>query len=244
MSDDANELPGNELPLTPVAAPVVPAPAPAPAPKGDDGKGAFEYEEVPDDPGLNMALAFIGKLGMGPDHPAVQEAVKGNFDFLAAHLAALGPKAVGYEHIVKLAKASFDRQVSQTADRASQAREAILEVTGGEEQWKEIQKWAGENAEPSEKAAINRMLNAGGIESKMAAEFLRNRYSESQGAVIEPKQAVGNVPANGASGAAGALSPAQYQQEMGKLVRQFGATGAGRQPEYKALQSRLAAYRG
>jgi hypothetical protein len=191
-----------------------------------------------------MALGFIGKLGVTPEHPALQEALKGNFDYLKAHLASLGDKARGYEHYLALAEKSYEAHVSVAAETAAKTAEAIHGAVGGEEAWQSIQQWASANAEPAEKEAVNAMINAGGLQARAAALLLQSLHAKASNTVIEPKDAVGHVPANSASTAQHALSPAAYQAEMSKLVQQYGALGAGKTPEYQALQSRRTAYRG
>ena len=191
-----------------------------------------------------MALNFVGKLGMGPDHPAIVEAQKGNFDFLSAHLASLGPKAQGFEHIVKLAKASFDAEVARTGETETKTKELVHNTVGGADEWNKIKEWASTNADPEEKTVINTMMKAGGLQAKMAAMFLRDSYSNASGTVVEPKAAVANVPANGGSVRGGALAPADYSNEVAKLVQKYGAQGAHTAPEFKELQARRMAYRG
>lgn len=225
----------------PQPAAAAPAPAPAPAPEvkaGDVADAPFEYAEVEDDPGLTMALKFVGNLGITPDHPAMAAALQGDFGLLSAHLAALGPKATGHEAILNLAKQSWERHVANETSAREATREAVFSVVGGEEQWTAIKTWADANADPAEQEAINGMFKAGGLQAKMAAEFLRNRYSESTGAVVEPKSAVSPAQAAAPASNGGAISPAEFQAELTKLTRQYGARGVQSSPEYKALSQR------
>lgn len=220
------------------------APAEPVVPPADSGEPApFVYEPIADDPGLTMALQFVGKLGLAPEHPTMVAAMQGDFSFLEAHLAGLGAKAQGHEAILNLAKKSWERHVANETSAKEATREAVYGVVGGAEQWQAIAAWANENAEPAEQTQINAMFKAGGLQAKMAAEFLRNRFAEASGTVVEPRSAVG-APAATGSAVLTALSPEQYQKEMGVLVRQYGATGVGARPEYAALQARRAAYRG
>lgn len=241
------------LDINPAPTPVAPAPTPeikpadvkVPEPKAADGVQPYEYAEVPDDPGLNMALKFVGKLGYSPDSPAMQAALKsGDFTLLEAEMAQMGDKAKGFEQVIKLAKQSWDREVARAGAEAKATKDAVLSVVGGEEQWGQIRDWAGKNAEPHEKETINKMLNSGDpFMAKMAAQFLHTSYAQSTGAVIEPKEAAAVRPANSASPAQGALSPSQFQDEIGKLMKVYGSN-IGDRPEYKSLVARRTAYRG
>lgn len=239
----------NAAPATPAApaapAEIKPADVKVPEPTADDGVKPYEYAEVPDDPGLNYALKFVGKLGYSPDHPAMQAALKsGDFALLEAELAQKGDKAKGFEQVLKLARQSWDREVARAGAEAKATTDAVMSVVGGPEQWGEIRDWAGKNAEPHEKETINKMLNSGDpFMAKMAAQFLQASYAQSQGAVIEPKEAAAVRPANSASSAQGALSPEQFQAEIGKLMKTYGSN-IGDRPEYKALVTRRTAYRG
>lgn len=240
---DINTAPSQ--PAAPAVPEIKPAEVKVPEPKAADGVQPYEYAEVPDDPGLNMALKFVGKLGYTPDNPAMAAALKsGDFSLLEAEMAQLGDKAKGFEQILKLAKQSWDREVARAGAEAKVTKDAVLAVVGGEEQWAQIRDWAGKNAEPQEKETINKMLNSGDpFMAKMAAQFLHTSYAQSTGAVIEPKEAAAVRPANSASPAQGALSPEQYQAEIGKLMKTYGSN-IGHLPEYKALVARRTAYRG
>jgi len=73
------------------------------APEGQ----AVQYNKT-GDPGLDMALSFIGKLGIGPDHPAIVAARQGDFAFIKAELAGRGDKAQGWEQYLSLAEKAFE----------------------------------------------------------------------------------------------------------------------------------------
>lgn len=231
------------------AAPAAVASAAAPAAQAqtpaDTQPEVYEYNEVPDDPGLNMALKFIGGQGLGLEHPAVQAAIKGDFSFLRAELATRGDKARGYEEYLKLAEKSYAKHVNDQTAREAEAAQLIHQTVGGEENWKTIQEWAKANAEDGERKAINAMLNAGGFQARAAATLLQTLYAGAQGTVVEPASAVRNgVPANGASAAQAALSPADFQTQFAALVAKVGVTAAGKSPEYRQLVARRQAYRG
>ena len=202
----------------------------------------IQYDET-GDPGLDMALEFIGNLGIGPDHPAMVKAGEGDFSALGEALKAMGDKAKGYEKYLKLGEKAYkDKSESTKAQRAKDTA-MIHGVVGGEEQWKAISKWAGENAEPAEREAVNTALRAGGMAAKAMALYLSTLYSKAKGTQVNPAAvkapgAAGTAPSVGAP-----LSPAQYQAEIAKLSQQHGPAMI-RTPEYKALVARRQAYRG
>lgn len=207
------------------------------APEGQ----AVQYSKT-GDPGLDMALGFIGKLGIGPDHPAVKAAQSGDFTFIKAELASRGEKATGWEQFVALAERSYESTVKQAQESAAKTRALVEDAVGGAENWKEIQAWAKQNADPAERAQINSMLNQGGIAARAAAKLLGELYAQ-QAAVKEPANAASNVRSKAAA-SNGALSPAEYQTELKALVAKIGAHRVGDSAEYQQLQQRRRAFRG
>lgn len=248
MTTETTEV---QAPENKPGAPVVPAtntPAttqtPAPVEQSGEQVEVYEYAEIPDDPGLTMALKFVGNLGLKPEHPAIAAAMQGNFDFLKAHLATLGDKARGFEHYISLAQKSWDSHVAKEGEKQTKTQEVIFQAVGGQEQWAEIQTWAKANAEPEERAEINQMINAGGMQARAAALLLQSLHAKAAGTVVVPQNAVGQIPANGGSNVSTALSPADFQKELSALVAKVGTGALGNSPEYKSLQQRRAAFRG
>lgn len=250
MTTDADEVQVPALPTPVVAAPtpVVPEVKPDPT-KPDPAKpdttdsGVIEYEPIENDPGLTMALQFVGKHGIGPDSPEMAAALKGDFTFLKAKLAAAG--AAGYEHYVALAEKSWEKHVAVEAESITKTAALIHTAVGGEEQWQTIQKWAGENADPEEKAAINTMLNAGGFQARAAASLLKQMHAAAAGTVVNPAEPVaGAVASGGGAAVATALSPAAYAKEVAALTAKIGSQAAGRSPELEALRQRRMQYTG
>jgi len=255
MSTEATEVAGQEAAQAAAAAAAAkPAPAaasadpanpnPNPAATGDEIT-PVEYAPIEDDPGLTMALQFIGRMGIAHDSPELQAALKGDFGFLEAKLASLGSKAQGWEQYLKLGKDSYNKHVESTAKSQEATRAAVEQVAGGPEQWKAVEDWARSNADEAEKAELNKAFQAGGLQAKMAANYLCSLYAAASGTVVEPKNAAApNVPANGGGFGAGApLSPAQFQQAVAQLTRTKGMA-AMNGPEYDALVSRRQAFRG
>jgi hypothetical protein len=228
---------------TPAAAPVAPAVGDAPAaeaPKlGSDEAGSFAPTG---DAGLDYALGFIGKLGFGGDHPAVQAAENGDFGLLKAHLAQLGDKAQGWEQIIALGEQGLGRITEGAKAKAAAAQADVIKAVGGEEQWGKIKEWAGANAEPAEKEAINTALAQGGLVTRAVATYLNGLFERATGVTVEPANA---APGAGNAGApsSGALSPRAYVKEVEALRAKLGGRMDG-SAEYAALQARRNAWRG
>lgn len=229
-------------PVTPPEAVTPPAPAPeeigAP-PVADTG---ITYQPT-GDAGLDIALGFIGKLGLGPDHDAVVAAKDGNFDRLEATLAAMGDDAKGYEPYVTLAKEAFERNKTSTEANQTAITQAVTEVAGDAQTWAAVKDWAGKNATPEEKAAINAMLQAGPVQARAAAQMLTNLYRNAGGTVVTPQSATNTNAGNPASTSNGALSPAEYTSAVRELRGRLGSRMEG-SPEYFALIARRKAWRG
>lgn len=231
----------------PMPAPAaVPAPVPTPAPAADvpapdaDAVTPYEYEPIPDDPGLTMALQFVGKLGLTPDSPELKAAMEGDFNFIKAKLASMGAKAQGFEHYIALAEKSFANHVTAHGAKVAAAETAIHAAVGGPEQWQTIQAWASANADDGEKEQINAMLNAGGFQARAAAAMLHSMHSNAVGTVVNPANAAPGAASSGAPASGSPLTAAEYANEVSKLVRQYGARGAQSAPEMKVLDQRRA----
>lgn len=247
-------------PVAPVAAPAAPiatniddpaAAAPvaasvaAPAPPAADGKAVPVSYEPTGDAGLDMALGFLGKLGIGPADAAMQAAERGDFAMLKAQLALMGDKAQGWEQVVALGEQSYKGVQAKAQAEAKQTQDAILSVFGSDAaaaaaEWGKVRAWAADNAEPQERTAVNAALAAGGIAAKAMAAYLAGLYRAHPSAVIEPAivSKVGGSPDFNA----GALSPEQYKAELSKLRAAKGQAMDG-SPDYKVLQQRRMAWR-
>lgn len=242
----APAAPVAEAPAAPLAI-GDPAPAPAPAaeaPAAPAAEAPVVTYEPTGDPALDVALGFLGRMGIAPDHPGVKAAEAGDFAILKAELAALGDKAKGWEQFIALGEAAYAKVRDAHAARAAADREAVLSAVGGEENWKAVQDWATKNAEPAERDAVNAALAAGGIAAKAMATYLNGLYQKASGTTVTPAQV---VPGTAASTAGvptnGALSPKEYAAAVHQLyVDKRGSIDDT--PEYAALQARRAAYRG
>ncbi len=223
----------------PAPAPAEPAPLnlgeatpPAPPPPADD---IFEYSPT-GDTALDVALEFVGARGFGPEHPAIKAATSGDFGPLEAALKAAGDKAKGFERIVALAKDAHSRGVEKAKTQETTTRQTVETAVGGAANWAAIQTWASANADAGEKAEINAMLKAGGLQARLAAQGLAQLYNaqlKTRPPAPALKEGATNQPAS-----SGTLTPQEYAKEVGKLHGKLGSRLEG-SAEYAALKQRV-----
>lgn len=223
----------------PVATSLAPTPAPAPAPAPTPEAPAFgkavTYEKT-GDANLDLALAFAGKHGLGPEHPAMVAASKGDFGPLKA---AFAEKAVaGWEAHVALAEKGFEERTRTDAERTLAVQHICVTAAGGEKEWGDVLAWASENAEPDEKKQVNAALAAGGVVAEAVAAFLVSGYRSASGTSYSPresavKQDTGRAP----TASVGPLSAQDYAAAVADLRRTKGVN-FDQTPEYRQLQQR------
>lgn len=233
--------------VAPVVAPLAEAPlavalatdatVEAPAPESVQVGNTYDYEKT-GDPGLDYALGFVGKLGFGHESPAVVAAMSGDFALLRAELGSLGDKAKGYGDVVALAEQAYSRSKDKAATNEKLLGEAAVQVAGSQERWTEVQQWAAANADPAEKTAINAAFAAGGMQAKMAMEYLVNCYEKSAGSVSEPKAAVQKDAESRPGTANGPMSAREYSLAVQDLSRSLKGRDVEGHPQYRALQQR------
>lgn len=215
-------------PATPVVVPTLEA---------EQAGKVFTYEKTGDS-GLDYALGFVGRLGFGPDHPAVAAATKGDFGILKAELAAIGDKAPGHAEVVAIAEAAFARTTEKRTEATKAISSYAVKAAESPERWATVQKWASVNADATEKAEINAALSAGGVQAKAAVDYLIKCYSKSQEGVKSPKAATKPDASPSPTQTSGPLTASEYSAEVQKLMRASGMRDIGGKPEYLALQSR------
>lgn len=232
--------PATEPVTTPPAAPAAPAPEAIGEPAAETTP-TVAYRET-GDPGLDLALDFMGRMGLGPEHDAIKAAAEGNFDKLEATLAAMGDKAAGYERYLALSKDAYTKSDTATKAKQTAVTTAVHEIAGGAEQWTAIKTWAGTVATPEEKAEINAMLEAGPVQAKAAAQMLLGLYKNAAGTTVNPDP-VTDTAGNPSTAATGALPPAEYAAAVRELRGQLGSRMEA-SPQYAALRARRLAWRG
>ena len=194
--------------------------------------------------GLDVALGFVGRMGIAADSPAMQAAANGDFSLIKAQLATMGDKAAGWEQMVALAEGSFARSTDAAKANNEAVTAAVHAIAGSAEAWAPVQAWASANADPAEKAAINSMFNAGPVQARAAAMMLMDAYSQANGTVVTPAKATTETTgATNATPSHGPVSPRQFADESQKLRAKLGGRFE-ESSEYRALATRALAFRG
>jgi hypothetical protein len=216
--------------LAPTAQPKVDE---VPSTTGDDG--VVLYDET-GDAGLDLALAFIGKLGIAGNDPAMVAAANGDFTFLEAKLSTLGDEARGWEKHVQLGKDAFQRQLDAFNAEQTKTLNAAHALAGGKANWDNIVAWAGGQATPDEKATLNAMFEAGGMQANLAAKSIIDAYKSATGTTINPASPTREASSE-APKAPTSLTQRDYHKEVDALYRQLGNRMDG-SPEYAALRQK------
>lgn len=205
--------------------------------EAQDAGNRYEYNPT-GDPGLDMALEFVGNLGFSAESTAIQAAQKGDFGPLKAALEVLGDKAKGWERHLALAQQSLERRIEAGKAKAEADEKAVYLAVGGKDEWEKIAQHARDNADDGEKAAIQAAMKAGGMQAQGMAVLLKQAYDKAH-----PKTpSVVRKDASGAPGGGsgqGPMTPAQYAAE----VRKIAATTRGpidNNPKYLALREQYA----
>lgn len=208
----------------------------APTSADADADGVITYEPT-GDAGMDMALTFAGKLGLGMDHPAMAATVTGDWSLLEAHLATLGDKAAGWQQMIALAKEADGRLTAKQTEATTAINNAVSGVLGESEA--AVLAWAGKAATADEKSEINTMLRASPVQARAAAMLLASLYAQASGTVVVPANAMreggGSNPAQGDTSP---ISRKQFANETNKLHSVHGANYVNT-PEYRALSARL-----
>jgi len=232
---DPNVAPANAVPDAGLVTPPVVEPTVLNDEIADDG--TITYEET-GNPALDVALGFLGGLGFAGEDPAMVAAAKGDFSVLEAKLAAMGDKARGWERMIGLAKEAFTKSEADRAASHKATEAAILSVAGSAEAWNEIKAWAGANADPAEKKAINTMIDGGPVMARAAALLLRETFSKANGTVVNPANPARDA-ASSASTSSGPLSRQDYAAQVRELRNKLGSE-MEHSREYADLQRRIA----
>lgn len=204
---------------------------------GDDGV-SIEYAPT-GDAGLDVALGFIGGLGIAGNDPAVVAAANGDFTFLKAKLATMD-NARGWQQMIALAEDAYGRAKERFNSHVAEVDKAILGVAGSAENWQAIKAWAAANATPEEKKQINAMIDAGPVQARAAATLLRDTYARAIGTTVNPANALRkNASGESPTTESKRLSRQEYAAEVRKLSNTLG-TRMESSPEYAALKRRVA----
>jgi hypothetical protein len=205
------------------------------------GEAPAEIEAISFEPtgdsGLDVALSFVGALGIAGDHPAMVAAGDGNFDLISAHLAAMGDKARGYQQYIQLAKDAHGRITAAATAEAEKVTAAVHAIAGGATEWGLILAHAAANGSPEEKAQLNELFDSGMMGARAAAKLLTDTYRAAKGTVVNPASATRGQSGNVADTTNGPLSNREYHAAVQALHRQLG-NRMDASPEYAALRAR------
>ncbi len=207
-----------------------------------DDQGVVTYEAT-GDASMDVAMAFIGKMGIGPDHPALLAAGQGSYGLLEATLAAMGDKAVGWQQMVALGKESIERATKEAQETSQALTKATVEAAGSEAHMNTVLQWAAGVASPKEKASFNRALAADPFQAGAAMRELVRLHAAASGTTIKPKGVTAGEPGNYSAAAEGPLSKRDYAAQVDALARKHGGGNLQNLPEYQALNRRYAGQR-
>lgn len=207
--------------------------------KVDDAKVKFE---MTNDPGMNLALNWISKLGYSPDNELVKLAFDGDFSALRADLAGR-TDSQGYSEYLSIAENFYKRNFESEVEKLVQKEKKIFEIAGGEEAWGEIRAWVKGNSTQEEVDVYNQMIDHSPLQAAIVTEYLSNKFRSESNADFEPVSKVVTNTATNSNGTKYALSPQDYQREINELSKRIGSHNVDRSPEYAELRKRRSAYR-
>lgn len=194
------------------------------------------------DPGMDLALGFIGKLGIKPTDPEMVEAGKGNFAYLKAKLATLGDAAKGWEQYVAIGERSYLAAVEDGKAKAGKINEAVGTVCDAAT-FAKVLAFAAANASPEEKEYFNEQLARDPLAARIAAAELHRLYINNGGTQIDPASVTTAIPGNVSEGASAPLTRREYTQQVDAIAKRVGGSNLESSPEYQALNRRFAAQR-
>lgn len=208
-----------------------------PATPSDDGTITFEKTG---DIGLDLALEYFGKLGIGPDSAEFDQASQGNFQYLEAKLAAMGDKAKGWEQYVALGKEAHTRAEAKSKEEFAKLEKTVHEAVGGEDTWKALKQFATTTMKPEQLTELKAALNTGGLVAVATAQYLHRAALASQGTTV-PGAAAVIADANPSAQLANLqpLTREAWRAEYKAGVAKHGINGFAKTPEYAALQQRF-----
>ena len=217
----------------------------APAAEAETGleaseEGSVVVYDATGDAAMDLALGFVGKLGIKPTDPEMIEAGKGNFAFLKAKLASLGAAAQGWEQYVALGEKSYQDAIKADDARVAGINTAIGQVMDADTLGA-VLAFAAANASNEEKAYFNSQLKLNPLAARIAATELLRLYRASPGAQVDPKRVTTNPLGNYQEGPAKPLTRQEYTKEVDAIAKRVGGANLDRSPEYQALNRRYAA---
>lgn len=219
-------------------------PAPGPLQLGETKPAAVAPDPAPvayaptGDPAIDLGLDFIGNLGLGRDNPAVQAAEGGDFGPIEKLLGDMGERAKGYEKVLRVFEAAYNRTRADVTAKAEQQKQALYEAAGGEDSWKALKDWAVKEAEPAELESINAVLRSGGLAATLVVKALAGIREGATQAQAALPAAILTPGAAAKQAGSGQLAMPEYLKQVRALHAEMGPA-MNHSPQYKALQARL-----
>lgn len=193
----------------------------------------------------DMAMNAFATKGFSPDHPAFVPASKGDFSALEAFVKEQG---IDPQYLALAQQAYTQISEHHNATHGETIKKA-LEVAGGQERWNKVQAWVQDVASPEEITYYKQQLEAGGVATLKAVEYLSGLYGQhAENAPAQPSESpatpfnTNSSPTIATNGAP--ISPQEFRAELSRLIDKVGYSGLETSPEYKALQQRRQAWRG
>ena len=223
---------------TPSVTPAVPAVTAPVAPPTVTIQTEYQFEAT-GHASLDYALRYLGKQGIGPDHPAVVAAQQGNW----SAMDVLAQERKLDTDVLALGKSGFTelqskQQAGVTAFHGELDKAA---KDAGLADWNAVKAFAAANSNPEELKAVNAVLAKGDAASKLLAQALIQRAASvpaNRDGATAVKQGASTVPPT-----TGAVTAKAYQEGVIALQSKYGVRYA-QTPEFRALaESRLAARR-
>lgn len=217
------------------AAPQTAAAQAAPAPQVTI-QTEFQFEAT-GNAGLDYALRYLGKQGIGPDHPAVAAAQQGNWSAMDVLAAERKLDA----DVLTLGKAGFaDLQAKQAAAATGfQAELNNVAKQAGLQDWNAVKEFAKTNATPEELQAVNSVLAKGDAAAKLLAQALVQRAASvpiNRDGAAATKASASAIPAT-----AQAVTQAKYMESLAALQRTHGLRYSQTKEFQTLVQNRIAA---
>lgn len=225
--------------VTPAPAPAAPVP-PEPAPPKAEGEVEKYQHEETGNPAIDLALEFIGNVGISPDDEAVAAARAGDFSKIEEKLKGLGDKAKGYDRHLALVKREYESERAAFEAKDKALVELVEAAAGGKERWEKVREWTTAEASAEQKAQINAALQAGGVAAASVVANLAAQFDKVSGK--RPENPL-RPEAGSASGGDTALTAKEYAKAVEVLARKANGRDISDHPEYRQLQARRLAAR-
>ena len=219
-------------PAAPAYAPVPQTPQQAPAPVSEPvvpstGTAEAQVQVFLDKAGIQTAqveqeIIAFGKLTDGTFKALVDKHGQATANLVANQISSIAASRTAVAGAAE--KTILDTVQTSLADLTQQP---------AQESWTELKQWAGTNIDVDSRAELNSMMKQGGMQAKMAVEYIVGAYRKgnnvaSPAALVDGEQ----TPAPGAP-----LDRKTYLRELDKAMIEFGEHS----PQVQQLNARRTA---